>query len=160
MMPGRNAVISIEFLTHYHPMKRILTLLFTLGLLLGGLATSNSFAQSRRGDGHRGDDAYQNEDPAANSKLNNRRLEKNMDKYADQLQLSKRQQKQLKKIDRRYARTERKMKRRGDNKRSDRKRLAEEKRIEMISVLTPDQQQTLEALSKKGRFSFEQLFGR
>ena len=141
-------------------MKRILTLLFALGLLLGGLATSNSFAQSRRSDGRYGDDAYQNDDPAANSKLNNRRLEKNMDKYADQLQLSKRQQKQLKKIDRRYARTERKMKRRGDNKRSDRKRLAEEKRIEMISVLTPDQQQTLEGLSKKGRFSFEQLFGR
>ena len=141
-------------------MKRILTLLFALGLLLGGLATSDSFAQSRRSDGRRSDEAYQNDDPAANSKLNNRRLEKNMDKYADQLQLSKRQQKQLKKIDRRYARTERKMKRRGDNKRSDRKRLAEEKRIEMISVLTPDQQQTLEALSKKGRFSFEQLFGR
>jgi hypothetical protein len=151
---GRNAVISFEFLTHYHPMKKILMLFFSLGLLLGGLATSDSFGQSRRRD-----EVYQNDDPA-NSKLNNRRLEKNMDKYADQLQLSKRQQKQLKKIDRRYARMERKMRRRGDNKRSDRKRLAEEKRLEVIEVLTPDQQQTLEALSKKGRFSFDQLFGR
>lgn len=146
-------------------MKRILTLIFALGLLLGSLATSSSFAQSTRGDGRRGDDTYQNDDPAANSKLNNRRLEKNMDKYADQLQLTKRQQKQLKKIDRRYGRMERKMNRRNDTKRGidrrrDRKRLAEEKRIELISVLTPDQQQTLEALSKKGRFSFEQLFGR
>ncbi len=144
-------------------MKRILTLIFALGLLFGSLATSSSFAQSRRG-GHQ-EDAYQNDDPATNSKLNNRRLEKNMDKYADQLQLSKRQQKQLRKIDRRYARMERKMNRRSDTKRGserrrDRKRLAEEKRIEMISVLTPDQQQTLEALSKKGRFSFDQLFGR
>ena len=52
------------------------------------------------------------------------------------------------------------MKRRGDNRRSDRKRLAEEKRIEIIEILTPEQQQTLEALSKKGRFSFDQLFGR
>ncbi|MGV3600726.1 MAG: hypothetical protein ACO1N1_05935 [Dyadobacter fermentans] len=55
---------------------------------------------------------------------------------------------------------ERKMKRRGDNKRSNRNRLAKEKRIEIIEVLTPDQQQTLEALSKKGRFSLDQLFGR
>ena len=159
-------------------MKRILTVLFALGLLLGGLSTSDSFGQSRkkdsyqsndrsidrrgndrRGDDRRDDDSYQNDD-ASNSKLNNRRLEKNMDKYADQLQLTKRQQKQLKKIDRRYARMERKMKRRGDNKRSDRRRLAEEKRIEIIEVLTPDQQQTLEALSKKGRFSLDQLFGR
>lgn len=151
-------------------MKRILTLFFALGLLLGSFTTSISFGQSRRGndrnsyerrdDSRRDDDAFQNDDAAANSKLNNRRLEKNMDKYADQLQLTKRQQKQLKKIDRRYARMERKMKRRGDNKRSDRKRLAEEKRIEIIEILTPDQQQTLEALSKKGRFSFDQLFGR
>lgn len=145
-------------------MKRILTLLFALGLLLGSFANSTSFAQSRRNDDRRSDDrsnddGFRNDD-ATNSKLNNRRLEKNMDKYADQLQLTKRQQKQLKKIDRRYARMERKMKRRGDNKRSDRKRLAEEKRIEIIEILTPDQQQTLEALSKKGRFSFEQLFGR
>lgn len=141
-------------------MKRILTLLFALGLLLGGLSTSNSFGQSRRSDDRRDDDRFESDESATNSKLNNRRLEKNMDKYADQLQLTKRQQKQLKKIDRRYARMERKMKRRGDNRRSDRKRLAEEKRIEIIEILTPEQQQTLEALSKKGRFSFDQLFGR
>lgn len=171
ILPLPNAVISIEFLTHYHPMKRILTLIFALGLLLGSFVTSSSFAQNRRGDGRRedgkrwsevrrDDDAFQNDETVTNSKLNNRRLEKNMDKYADQLQLTKRQQKQLKKIDRRYGRMERKMKRRGDNKRSDRRRLAEEKRLEIIEVLTPDQQQTLEALSKKGRFSLDQLFGR
>jgi Spy/CpxP family protein refolding chaperone len=145
-------------------MKRFLTLFFAFGLLLGSLATTSSFAQSRRRD-----DTLQSDEPATNSKLNNRRLEKNMDKYADQLQLSKRQQKQLKKIDRRYARMERKMNRRGgghrgDGRRGDRRRdrrqLAEEKRLEVIEVLTPDQQQTLEALSKKGRFSFDQLFGR
>ena len=84
-------------------MKRILTLLFALGLLLGGLSTSNSFGQSRRSDDRRDDDRFESDESATNSKLNNRRLEKNMDKYADQLQLTKRQQKQLKKIDRRYA---------------------------------------------------------
>lgn len=153
-------------------MKRILTLFFALGLLLTAVGASDSFAQRRNGSDRqidrrgtdrrsddRDDDGFQNDD-ASNSKLNNRRLEKNMDKYADQLQLTKRQQKQLKKIDRRYARMERKMKRRGDNKRSDRRRLAEEKRVEIIEILTPEQQQTLEALSKKGRFSFDQLFGR
>nr|WP_295934897.1 hypothetical protein [uncultured Dyadobacter sp.] len=141
-------------------MKRILTLIFALGLLLSSFTTTSSFGQGRRSDGRRDDDTFQSDDPATNSKLNNRRLEKNMDKYADQLQLTKRQQKQLKKIDRRYARMERKMNRRDDTKRRDRKRLAEEKRVEIIEILTPDQQQTLEALSKKGRFSFEQLFGR
>jgi|GEM_PF-2069879 len=164
MMVAGTTVICIEFLTHYHPMKRILTLIFAFGLLLGSLVTSNSFAQNSRGGDRRTDvrrsDDFQDDEAVTNSKLNNRRLEKNMDKYADQLQLTKRQQKQLKKIDRRYARMERKMKRRGDNKRSDRRRLAEEKRIEIIEILTPEQQQTLEALSKKGRFSFDQLFGR
>lgn len=169
MMVYTLTVISFEFLTHHHLMKRILTLIFAFSLLLGSLVTSDSFAQSRRADDRRGNDRrsdvrrsddFQDDEAVTNSKLNNRRLEKNMDKYADQLQLTKRQQKQLKKIDRRYARMERKMKRRGDNKRSDRRRLAEEKRIEIIEVLTPEQQQTLEALSKKGRFSFDQLFGR
>lgn len=170
IMADLNAVISIEFLTHYHPMKRILTLIFALGLLFSAFTASDSFAQNRRddrqrndvrrSDGRRSDDGFNDDEPVTNSKLNNRRLEKNMDKYADQLQLTKRQQKQLKKIDRRYARMERKMKRRGENKRSDRKRLAEEKRLEIIEVLTPEQQQTLEALSKKGRFSLDQLFGR
>lgn len=154
-------------------MKKILMLLFALGLFVGGLAPSDSLAQSRRGtdrrvddrrdarrDDARRDDSFESDEPVTNPKLNNRRLEKNMDKYAEELQLTKRQQKQLKKIDRRYARMERKLKRRGDNKRSNRNRLAKEKRIEIIEVLTPDQQQTLEALSKKGRFSLDQLFGR
>ncbi len=148
-------------------------LLFALGLFVGGLAPSDSLAQSRRGndrrvddrrdarrDDARRDDSFESDEPVTNPKLNNRCLEKNMDKYAEELQLTNRQQKQLKKIDRRYARMERKMKRRGDNKRSNRNRLAKEKRIEIIEVLTPDQQQTLEALSKKGRFSLDQLFGR
>lgn len=164
ILPVRNTVISIEFPTHDHPMKKILMLLFALGLFVGGLAPSDSLAQSRRGTDRRvdarRDDSFESDEPVTNPKLNNRRLEKNMDKYAEELQLTKHQQKQLRKIDRRYARMERKMKRRGDNKRSNRNRLAKEKRIEIIEVLTPDQQQTLEALSKKGRFSLDQLFGR
>ncbi|MHA4736825.1 hypothetical protein [Dyadobacter sp. MSC1_007] len=135
-------------------MKKVLMLLFAVGVLLTGCATSNNTSQGYK------DEEFRNEEPVVNNKLNNRRLEKNMDRYADELQLTKRQQKQLKKIDRQYARMERKMSRRDDTKRRDRKRLAEEKRIEMIGVLTSDQQQTLETLSKKGRFSLDQLFGK
>lgn len=135
-------------------MKKVLMLLFAVGVLLTGCATSNNTSQGYK------DEEFRNEEPVVNNKLNNRRLEKNMDRYADELQLTKRQQKQLKKIDRRYARMERKMSRRDDTKRRDRKRLAEEKRIEMIGVLTSEQQQTLETLSKKGRFSLDQLFGK
>lgn len=129
-------------------------LFFAVGMLLTGCATSNHTGQGYK------DEEFRNEEPVVNNKLNNRRLEKNMDRYAGELQLSKRQQKQLRKIDRRYARMERKLSRRDDTKRRDRKRLAEEKRIEMIGVLTSEQQQTLEALSKKGRFSLDQLFGK
>lgn len=140
-------------------MKKVLMLFFAVGILLTGCATSNNTGQGYK------DEEFRNEEPVVNNKLNNRRLEKNMDRYAEQLQLSKRQQKQLRKIDRRYARMERKLSRRDDNKRwgdgrRDRKRLAEEKRIEMIGVLTSEQQQTLEALAKKGRFSLDQLFGK
>jgi Spy/CpxP family protein refolding chaperone len=123
-------------------------------LLFASCATSNTASNSDN------DEAYRNEETLTNSKLNNRRLEKNMAKFADELDLSKRQQKQLKKIDRRYARLERKLSRNDDAKRSDRKRLSEEKRQEIIEVLTPEQQQTLQSLAKKGRFSLDQIFGK
>ena len=123
-------------------------------LFFASCATSNTASTSDN------DEAYRTEETASNSKLNNRRLEKNLDKFADELDLSKRQQKQLKKIDRRYARLERKLSRNDDSKRSDRKRLAEEKRQEIIEVLTPEQQQTLQSLARKGRFSLDQIFGK
>jgi len=121
-------------------------------LCFTGCATSNTSGND--------DETYRTEETAANSKLNNRRLEKNMSRFSEELDLSKRQQKQLKKIDRRYARMERKLSRNEDAKRRDRKRLAEEKRQEMIAILTAEQQQKLESLSKKGRFSLDQLFGK
>ncbi|QRR02458.1 hypothetical protein [Dyadobacter sandarakinus] len=133
-------------------MKKLLTIACILaGLWLGGCATSGSSATG---------DNYQTEEPVYNSKLNNRRLEKNMEQFAEELQLTKRQQKQLKKIDRRYAKMERKMRRKDDTRRRDRKRLQEEKRREMIEVLTAGQQQKLQELSRKGRFSLDQIFGK
>ena len=123
-------------------------------LFFTGCATSNP------GNTADNDEAYRNEEPATNSKLNNRRLEKNMKRFAEELNLSKRQQKQLKKIDRRYARMDRRLSRNDDAKRRDRNRLSQEKRQEIIEVLTPEQQQTLQALAKKGRFSLDQIFGK
>ncbi|MCE6988594.1 hypothetical protein [Dyadobacter sp. CY323] len=136
-------------------MKRSLILCFLVATFwLGGCATSQNSGSSDH------DENYRTEEPVVNNKLNNRRLEKNLDRFAEELNLSKRQQKQLKKIDRRYARMERKLSRRDDTKRRDKKKLAEEKRIEMIEVLNPSQQQQLEALAKKGRFSLDQIFGK
>ncbi|KAA0990928.1 hypothetical protein [Dyadobacter aurulentus] len=126
--------------------------LFALTLWLTGSAGSVSAQSAGRRDG------FDTEEPAANPKLNNRRLEKNLDRFATELNLSKRQEKQLRKIDRRYARFERKLARKDGAKRRDRKMLADEKRNEIIEVLTPEQQQQLVALSKKGRFSLDQLF--
>jgi Spy/CpxP family protein refolding chaperone len=151
---AKTALYASNFKPPFASMKKVLMLFFAVSVLLTGCATSNNTSQGYK------EEEFRNEEPVVNNKLNNRRLEKNMDRYADELQLTKRQQKQLKKIDRRYARMERKMSRRDDIKRRDRKRLAEEKRIEMIGVLTSEQQQTLEALSKKGRFSLDQLFGK
>jgi Spy/CpxP family protein refolding chaperone len=136
-------------------MKKLLMLCFVVtGLWFTGCATSQTATSVNQ------DEDYRTEETVANSKLNNRRLEKNMDKFAEELHLTKRQQKQLKKIDKRYARLERKLSRRDDTKRSDKKRLAEEKRLEIIEVLTPDQQQTLQALAKKGRFNLDSIFGK
>lgn len=145
-----------KFTTHnFAPMKRLLMLcLMMSSLFFASCATSNTASNSDN------DEAYRNEETVTNTKLNNRRLEKNLAKFSDELDLSKRQQKQLKKIDRRYSRLKRKLSRNDDSKRSDRKRLSEEKRQEIIEVLTPEQQQTLQALAKKGRFSLDQIFGK
>jgi Spy/CpxP family protein refolding chaperone len=136
-------------------MKKSTTICFLAALLFfTGCATSNSSYTSDR------DDNYRSEETLAKSKLNNRRLEKNLDKFSAELSLTAKQQKQLRKIDRRYARMERKLSRRSDTRRRDKNRLAEEKRLEILEVLTPRQQEKLEALMKKGRFSFEQWFGK
>lgn len=128
----------------------MLSLILT-GLFFTGCATSNTSSR---------DDSERYEEPVANSKLNNKKLEKNLDRFSKELDLTKRQQKDLKKIDKRYARLDRKLSRRDDTKRKDHKELAAQKRQEILEVLTNEQQQKLEVLVKKGRFSFDQWFGK
>jgi Spy/CpxP family protein refolding chaperone len=134
-------------------MKKALIFLFAASLFFTGCATSSNTASTRA-------DASRYEEPVANSKLNNRRLEKNLDKFSQELNLTKRQQKDLNRIDRRYARKERKLSRRDGTKKRDLRQLASEKREEILYVLTPEQQQKLETLVKKGRFSFDNWFGK
>ncbi|HEV7378879.1 MAG TPA: hypothetical protein VGN64_03745 [Dyadobacter sp.] len=134
-------------------MKKILMLsLIISGLWVSGCATSNT-TSSR-------DDSERYEETVANPRLNNKRLEKNLTKFRDELNLSNRQEKQLRKIDKRYARLDRRLSRKENSKKRDHRALAEQKRLDMLEVLTNEQQQKLEALVKKGRFSFDQLFGK
>jgi Spy/CpxP family protein refolding chaperone len=135
-------------------MKKILIVsIAILSILFTGCATSQTSSSSRA-------DNQQYEEPVANTKLNNKRLEKNLAKFSKELNLSKRQQKDLKRIDKRYARKERKLSRKDKTKKRDLRQLATEKREEMLYILTREQQQKLEALVKKGRFSFDNWFGK
>lgn len=104
--------------------------------------------------------SYQNfpdsrvEQSEKSSVLNNRRLEKNIDKYAKELDLSKSQVRKLRQIDRRYTRKERKLKSRENTKRKDVRILQTEKREMMLSILTDRQQLKLQELSKTRKFNF------
>lgn len=125
--------------------KYLLILVAAFGLLLSAQVS----AQSK----------YDNEDydaaaTAQSSKLNNKRLEKNLEKYAQELQLTKKQIKRIAKIDRKYARKERRLSRKRTTKKRDIRALQERERTEMIQVLTYDQQKKLEGLSKRGFFDF------
>lgn len=134
-------------------MKKLIILFLTVtGLFFTGCATSTSKSSKEPAD-------YE-EISTVNPKLNNKRLEKNLEKFADDLALSKRQVKQIKKIERRYARKDRKLSKNDDTKRRDHKQLAEAKREEILYVLTNEQQQKLEALARKNRFSLDRIFGK
>ncbi len=94
-----------------------------------------------------------------NSSLNNKRLEKNIDKYAAELNLSKSQVRKLRQTDRRYTRKERRLKSKGMARRKEIRNLQEEKRDVMLAVLTDRQQQKLQELTKNRKFTFFGLMG-
>ena len=123
-------------------------------ILLFILFSSSSFAQKSAS----ASSSYEERDNS-NSKLNTKRFEKYLNQHKEELNLTKRQVKDLNKIDRRYAKTDRKLSR-NDAKRRDHQELDKLKREEMLDVLTNEQQDHLQALIKKGRFSFDQLFGK
>jgi len=134
-------------------MKKLIFLFLTVtGLFFTGCATSTNPSSKDSDD-------YE-ETSTINPKLNNKRLEKNLEKFAADLDLSKRQVKQIKKIEKRYARKDRKLSKNDDAKRRDHNQLSQEKREEILYVLTNEQQQKLEVLAKKNRFSLDRIFGK
>jgi hypothetical protein len=96
------------------------------------------------------------------AKLNTRNFEKNLDKYAEQLDLSPKQVRKINRIERKYSRKETKMARRPSTKKKHLRALQKEKRERMIAVLDYEQQQRLAQISKKtGGFKdfFNQILG-
>ncbi|WP_025765136.1 hypothetical protein [Dyadobacter tibetensis] len=124
--------------------------IFALAMILICLGNAHTYAQSNR---------EETQTELAQSKLNTRRFDKNLERYKTELDLTKKQVKQLSKIDKRYTRLDRKLDRKGGS-RKDSRTLATQKREEMIEVLNSQQQEQLEALIKKGRFSFDHWFGK
>jgi Spy/CpxP family protein refolding chaperone len=131
--------------------QALLSLLFLILFFTNSIAQKSSKSQNK---------SFETEEVIPNKKLNNKRLEKNLDRFAEELDLSKSQLKQLKKIDKRYTKKARKLSKKDSTKKRDLRNLDSDKREEMLYVLTADQQRKLEVLSKKGRFSFENWFSK
>lgn len=87
-------------------------------------------------------------------RLNNRNFQKNLEKYAHELDLTSKQVKKLNKIDRKFSRKEARLGRKPSTKRRDLKSLQKAKREQMIAVLTYEQQRKLEKLSRKNFWDF------
>lgn len=115
-------------------------------LILLGILTSLIFT----GCASTSNKSWQDDDKNETSKLNNRQLEKNIDRYASQLELTKRQTKQLDKIEKRYAKKEKRLVSKG-GKRTAVRELQEVKREAMLDVLTTSQLQKLEKLTGRKR---------
>lgn len=94
--------------------------------------------------------SWQDDEKYETSKLNNRQLEKNINKYASQLELTSRQKKQLDKIEKRYSKKEKRLVSKG-GKRTAVRELQEVKREAMLDVLTTNQLQKLEKLTGRKR---------
>ncbi|GAB3172237.1 hypothetical protein [Telluribacter humicola] len=125
-------------------MKKIAMLMMVLGLMVSSCTTSSPTVATNQ------DDRTQTEE-----QLNNRRLERNLERYVEELDLSKRQVRRLKQIERKYDRKERRMATKSGNKRRARRELQEEKNSELLSVLNAEQQEKLKDLSNTRRPLFK-----
>ncbi len=104
--------------------------------------------------------SYENERLASEAeitkpaKLNNRSFQKNLEKYADQLDLTSRQIRKINRIEKKYSRREAKLARRPSTKKKQLRALQREKRERIIAVLDYEQQHKLQQLSKSGFWDF------
>ncbi|HEV7348729.1 hypothetical protein [Telluribacter sp.] len=125
-------------------MKKIAMLMMAVGLMLSSCTTSSPTVANNPNDDRSRTEAQ----------LNNRRLENNLERYAEELDLSKRQMRKLSQIERKYDRKERRMASKNGNKRRAKRQLQEQKNDELLSVLNRDQQQRLQELSGNRRSIF------
>ncbi|WP_247231870.1 hypothetical protein [Telluribacter sp. SYSU D00476] len=125
-------------------MKNIAMLLMAVGLMVSSCTTSSPTVATD-----------QNDRTQTEEQLNNRRLERNLERYAEELDLSKRQVRRLKQIERKYDRKERRLANKSGNKRRAKRELQEQKNSELLSVLNTDQQEKLKDLSNTRRPLFK-----
>lgn len=87
-------------------------------------------------------------------RLNNKNFQKNLEKYGHELELTPKQIKKLNRIERKYTRREARMARKPSTKKRHLRGLQKTKREQMIAVLSYEQQQKLQRLSRSGFWDF------
>jgi hypothetical protein len=102
----------------------------------------------------RSTDLTEREEISKPARLNQKSFQKNLEKYAQELDLSSRQVKKLNRIERKFTRKETKLARRPSTKKRHLRSLQKEKREQMIAVLSYEQQQKLQRLSKSNFWDF------
>lgn len=123
-------------------------------LLLALLVLPNlSFSQAT----YKREELATSEDISKPTRLNNKSFQKNLEKFAHELDLTPKQVKKLNRIERKYNRKETKLARKPSTKKRHLRSLQKEKREQMISVLDYEQQQKLQRLSKSNFWDFVKL---
>ncbi len=123
---------------------------FGMLLLLCLVAPATVFSQSR----YEQETLASDQEISKPSRLNNRNFQKNLEKFAAELELRPKQVRKINKIERKYSRKETKMASRPSTKRKHLRALQKEKRERMIAVLDYEQQHKLQQLSKSGFWDF------
>ena len=113
-------------------------------------APSEGYSQSAS----RKESLAESEQVSKPSRLNNKNFQKNLEKYAHELDLTPKQVKKLNRLERKYYRKETRLARKPSTKKKHLKSLQKEKREQMIAVLTYEQQQKLQRLSKTNFWDF------
>ena len=93
----------------------------------------------------------------AQTEFNERQLDKYLNLHQEKLALSRRQGRQIKSIERRYARKERQLQNQKGWKWTQRRQLQKQKNEELLEVLSNEQIEQLNALVGRKRF-FQRLF--
>lgn len=119
----------------------LLTALLFLSLLASPFSGNSQSVYQR-------EELARHEEISKPGKLNNKNFQKNLEKYAHELDLKPKQVKKLNRIERKYNRKENKLARKPNTKKKHLRALQKDKREQMIAVLDHEQQHKLHRLSK------------